>query len=110
MVVDAAIRRRSALANRGIGFLTTLVGVTFCLAWLVHQPHAFAEPADPAPARLASVAKPKLHRIGATTTITEVSTGLPFPARVDTGAKSCSIHCEKIEIENASAKPEENVG
>jgi len=50
------------------------------------------------------------HRIGATATVTEVSTGLPFAARVDTGATSCSIHCEEFEIDNPSDDPEENVG
>jgi hypothetical protein len=48
--------------------------------------------------------------IGATTTVTEVSTGLPFAARVDTGATTCSIHCEAIEIEDASPDPKSNIG
>ena len=48
--------------------------------------------------------------IGATATVTEVSTGLPFDARVDTGATSCSIHYEKMKIEDASDDPDENVG
>ena len=48
--------------------------------------------------------------IGATATVTEVSTGLPFDARVDTGATSCSIHCEKMKIEDPSDDPRENVG
>lgn len=50
------------------------------------------------------------HRIGATATITEVSSGLPFAARVDTGATSCSIHCEKFEIDDPSDDPKKNVG
>lgn len=53
---------------------------------------------------------PLPHRIGATATITEMSTGLPFDARVDTGAKSCSIHYEALEIDNPSENPKENVG
>jgi hypothetical protein len=48
--------------------------------------------------------------IGATTVVTEVSTGVPLPARVDTGATSCSIHCEAIEIQNADPNPRENIG
>jgi hypothetical protein len=48
--------------------------------------------------------------IGATTIVTEVSTGVPLPARVDTGATSCSIHCEAIEIEDANPNPRENIG
>jgi hypothetical protein len=48
--------------------------------------------------------------IGATATLTEVSTGFSFPARIDTGAQSCSLHVEKIEIKNESTKPAANVG
>jgi hypothetical protein len=50
------------------------------------------------------------HRIGPTTTVTEVSSGLPFAARVDTGATSCSIHCEAFEIDGPSDDPAENIG
>ena len=48
--------------------------------------------------------------IGATALVTEVSTGLPLPARVDTGATCCSIHCEEYEIENADTDPKVNIG
>lgn len=56
------------------------------------------------------VGEPTFHRIGPVTTVTEVSSGLPFPARVDTGATTCSIHYEAIEIEDAAETPEDNVG
>jgi len=56
------------------------------------------------------VGEPTFHRIGPVTTVTEVSSGLPFPARVDTGATTCSIHYEAIEIEDAAESPEDNVG
>ena len=56
------------------------------------------------------IGEPTFRRIGPVTTITEVSSGLPFPARVDTGATTCSIHYEEIEIQDASDKPEDNVG
>jgi hypothetical protein len=49
-------------------------------------------------------------RIGATTIVTEASTGLALEARVDTGAALCSIHCEEIEIEDESRNPDENIG
>jgi len=49
-------------------------------------------------------------RIGATTVITEVTSGFPFPARVDTGATTCSIHYEALEIKDAAPEPKENVG
>jgi hypothetical protein len=57
---------------------------------------------------IATIPSPRL--IGATTTVTEVSTGLPFAARVDTGATTCSIHCEAVEIENADPDPMKNIG
>ena len=47
--------------------------------------------------------------IGATATITEVTSGISFPARIDTGAESCSLHVEKLEIENESSKRLDNV-
>jgi len=56
------------------------------------------------------VRKPKKLIIGATATFTEVTSGLQFPARIDTGAQSCSLHVEKIEIENESPKRLHNVG
>jgi hypothetical protein len=54
--------------------------------------------------------KPRVRLIGATTLVTEVTTGLPLPARVDTGATSCSIHCEAFEIKDAHPDPKENIG
>jgi len=53
---------------------------------------------------------PVVRMIGATTVVTEVTTGLPLPARVDTGATSCSIHCEALEIEDAHEDPKVNIG
>jgi hypothetical protein len=53
---------------------------------------------------------PAARLIGATTIITEVTTGLPLPARVDTGATSCSIHCESFKIKDAKPNPQENIG
>ena len=48
--------------------------------------------------------------IGATATVTEASSGLPFLARIDTGATTCSIHCEAMEIEDASDDAKQNIG
>ncbi len=56
-----------------------------------------------------TVATPSKHIIGATAILTEVSTGIRFPARIDTGAQSCSLHVEKIEIEDESPKRTRNV-
>jgi hypothetical protein len=54
--------------------------------------------------------KAVIRMIGATALVTEMSTGLPLPARVDTGASSCSIHCEKLEIKDADPDPKVNIG
>jgi hypothetical protein len=54
--------------------------------------------------------QPKKRIIGATAVLTEVSTGLPFAARIDTGAESCSLHVEKLEIKDESPRPIQNLG
>jgi hypothetical protein len=51
-----------------------------------------------------------LPRLGATTTVTELTSGLSLEARVDTGAQICSIHCDAIEIQSPGSEPMENVG
>ncbi len=48
--------------------------------------------------------------IGATAVIMEVSSGARFKARVDTGAKSCSLHIDEIRFQDASDKMRENIG
>jgi hypothetical protein len=57
-----------------------------------------------------TVSKSEKHIIGATATITEASSGMPFAARIDTGAASCSLHVEKIEIADEATKPLDNIG
>ena len=42
--------------------------------------------------------------------MTEVSSGLSFPARIDTGAETCSLHVEHIEIQDKTARRVHNVG
>lgn len=110
--------------------LSSVVG----LSWLTTTPVAVASKSGPAAVeeRAVPAAAPELaadeptraskeaveeevdestfRRIGPVTTITEVSSGLPFPARVDTGATTCSIHYEEIEIEDAAENPADNVG
>lgn len=49
-------------------------------------------------------------RIGATEIVSEVSTGLWLPARVDTGATSCSIHFETMKIADWAETPRDNIG
>lgn len=53
---------------------------------------------------------PAKQIIGATATISEVSTGIPFSARIDTGAHSCSLHVVKIEIQDEDPMPNLNIG
>lgn len=53
---------------------------------------------------------PAARVIGATAVITEVSSGLPLPARVDTGATCCSIHCDAVEIKDPDPDPRVNIG
>lgn len=48
--------------------------------------------------------------IGATATLTESRSRLSFPARIDTGAATCSLHVEKLEIQDKSTKRTHNVG
>ncbi len=57
-----------------------------------------------------STEKRQMRIIGATATLTEVSSGLSFPARIDTGAATCSLHVEKLEIQDKTAKRVHNVG
>ena len=52
-----------------------------------------------------SVPKRDKQIIGATATIKEAGTGIPFSARIDTGAATCSLHVEKLEIENPDKRP-----
>lgn len=57
-----------------------------------------------------AVSKESKRIIGAAAKITEANSGIEFMARVDTGAATCSIHVEDLEIENESPKRLENVG
>lgn len=53
-----------------------------------------------------AAAKPPTRVIGATAGFLETSSGIVYKARVDTGATTCSIHAEKIKIEDeVKAKP-----
>jgi len=61
-------------------------------------------------ARGKDVASESKHIIGATATLTEKESGLSFPARIDTGAQSCSLHVEKIEIKDEVKSRLRNVG
>lgn len=57
-----------------------------------------------------SAPKKEKRIIGATAVVTETESGLTFPARVDTGAETCSLHVEKIVIEDKTARRLRNIG
>jgi hypothetical protein len=95
--------------------LTLATLVCLCgAAWASDEESAGAEQSanadKAASADEAKPAQPRVRLIGATTLVTEVTTGLPLAARVDTGATSCSIHCETFEIKDAHPDPKENIG
>lgn len=48
--------------------------------------------------------------IGVSARATEAQSGVSFPARVDTGAASCSLHVEKYRIKDAADSMHANVG
>jgi hypothetical protein len=52
----------------------------------------------------------KKRVIGATAHLREASTGLRFLARIDSGAKSCSLHAEEVRIDDPSEKMHRNIG
>ncbi|MEQ8848831.1 MAG: RimK/LysX family protein [Botrimarina sp.] len=47
--------------------------------------------------------------IGAKAIVSEVQTGLEFVARIDTGATSCSIHAEDVEVEDPGDDMRDNI-
>lgn len=52
----------------------------------------------------------KKRVIGATAKLIEPTTGFVLPARVDTGARTCSLHVEKWEIDDEQEKMRDNIG
>lgn len=48
--------------------------------------------------------------IGATALVVETQSQVKFEARVDTGAASCSIHCEEWEIDDEADTMDDNIG
>ncbi|MGL4512761.1 MAG: ATP-dependent zinc protease family protein [Lacipirellulaceae bacterium] len=76
------------------------------------QSPAKASPIEVADADEAENAEPYGEKriIGATAHLREASTGLRFLARVDSGAKSCSLHAEEVRIDDPSDKMKKNIG
>ncbi len=71
---------------------------------------ASAQAAQAVADKVEAAKKAVIRMIGATALVTEMSSGLPLPARVDTGATCCSIHCEELEIKDADPDPKVNIG
>ncbi len=92
-VFSAFQRRRGATAGRPTLMLGLLLAALGCTTAMGDE-----------------VSTKSKRIIGATAVLTEVSTSIPFQARVDTGAKSSSLHVEKIEIKNESKRRDDNVG
>jgi len=75
-------------------------------AWLA----VFLMPATNSSSEESSGREVGIHIMGATETLTELSTGLEFRARVDTGAESSSVNCREFEIEDEVDDRLGNVG
>jgi len=69
--------------------------------------HAAARQLATGPQTTASASKPVLGPIAA---VTEQESGIGFVARVDTGAKVCSIHADDISVIDGSDAMQENTG
>jgi hypothetical protein len=102
IVVVASDRRPNRLRFSPFGQRFALVAACFVVLGLIDLRANSAASSE--------VIKTEPRMIGATTTVVESSSGFPFPARVDTGATSCSIHCETFEIKNPAPAPKDNVG
>lgn len=117
-IVGEFSNRRAILASGGIGMLHAKLNAPIRRCWFRHW-HLAAISATLALAPRLSWAEdsPNLRPavtpvrvIGATALVTEVSSGVRLPARVDTGAMTCSVHCDAFEIPQASVNPKENIG
>lgn len=73
------------------------------------EPTSTSAPRAPAPTNEAEP-QPEKKVIGATAAVKVVQGDLTFPARVDTGATTTSLHVEQWDIEDASQDMAENVG
>jgi hypothetical protein len=55
-------------------------------------------------------ASPAKHTIGATANVVEKTWGVVIPARVDTGAHTCSLDAERVEVTDEVADRRQNIG
>lgn len=54
--------------------------------------------------------RPAKHVIGATAKVVEATWGVAIPARVDTGAHTCSVDAEKVEVADEAKDRKQNIG
>lgn len=92
-----ALNCRCLLRHWHIAAISAVLALAPRLAWAEGSPNS---PPATSP----------VHIIGATALVTEIGSGVQLPARVDTGAMTCSIHCDAFEIHHASENPKENIG
>ncbi len=71
---------------------------------------ANVEPGSESAATNLGIAPDEKAFIGAIAMVLEKQSQLYFPARVDTGAQSCSIHVDKIKIEDRAKSMKGNIG
>lgn len=78
---------------------------------MAQEPVAEKPKDDDPPNKEPASTKPSPKRvIGATARIQELQSGFMFLARIDTGAKSCSLHVDELRIKNKSDEMRENIG
>lgn len=91
---DMIDSRRKSIVN----YVTGLAALGIALNVLLTSPASDA------------MKKSEKRVIGATATLREKNSGVAFPARIDTGAATCSLHVEKLEIQDKSTRRTSNVG
>ena len=99
--MNAPQRVRSALGG------LALVAIAAASGGLSSQGGLSPSPVEPTPE-----VTPSPLVIGPTARVTEASTGLDLVARVDTGARTTSLHCteDDLQIQDASSDPLKNLG
>ena len=96
------------LNSRSYGLRLGLV----CLAalfWAAWGPRSATAHDGSQPLQAPADHGPEKQVIGATAVVYESSSRIGFPARIDTGAKTCSLHIEELVIENESKKMRDNL-
>ena len=96
------------LNSRSYGLRLGLV----CLAalfWAAWGPRSATAHDGSQPLQAPADHGPEKQVIGATAVVYESSSRIGFPARIDTGAKTCSLHIEEVVIENEDENMRKNL-